>query len=819
MEHLSIRIAFLLPLVLLRVPYRLRASALAVALAGLSGAAYADDNEPVSPPAPALKPAPELTPPPLRPPPGTAPAKPAPGAPAGAAPPATQPAAIGPRAPFAADSGAIFFRANDVEGISNKEVTATGKVELRTRRETVLADWLHYDFVTDEIWAKGDVTLRQGIDWITGPEVRFKRGAETGAFESPRFYIGENASRGSATEIRFTGPDTYEASNAQYTTCVAPRDDWFIRMGELEVDKMRNVGTGHDATLVFLGAPVIHLPWVEFPLSSERKSGFLTPVLGSSGARGFDATMPYYLNLAPNYDATLTPRIMTKRGFQLGGQFRYLLAEGLGDMEAEYLPHDQQTGTDRYLMSWKHTQSFDTYLKGLSGYLNLNKVSDDAYFTDLSDRVSLTSLTTLPREGGIAYTNGQWGVVARAQAFQTLQDPTAPQPLPYNRVPQVQGTLAEYDWLGLTWAGIAEYAYFRQPTLTTGQRVYAWPTVGISRQGAAWYVNARTGVHVREYDLNEVRPDLPNRQSYAIPITSVDAGLVFEREVKEFGLSGIQTLEPRAFYVYVPYKNQSNAPTFDTAIDDFNFAQLFSVNRYLGNDRIGDANQLSLALTSRLLDADTGAERMRVSVGERFYFNDQRVVLNETPRAANNSDFLVGMEGRITDAWALISLWQYNFEASQTERFNAGVRYTPAPGRTLSVSYRYSRQNFDPLAGPIGDQSQINQWDVAGQWPVDENWTLLGRWNYSILGSKTLEAVAGVEYNAGCWILRLVGQRLTTTTQTATNSVYLQIELNGLARFGTSPLELLRRSVPGYLKTNDPTVSPRDRSSDAFPEF
>ena len=171
------------------------------------------------------------------------------------------------------------------------------------------------------------------------------RGAETGAFESPRFYIGENASRGSATEIRFTGPDTYEASNAQYTTCVAPRDDWFIRMGELEVDKMRNVGTGHDATLVFLGAPVIHLPWVEFPLSSERKSGFLTPVLGSSGARGFDATMPYYFNLAPNYDATLTPRIMTKRGFQLGGQFRYLLAEGTGDMEAEYLPHDQQTGT------------------------------------------------------------------------------------------------------------------------------------------------------------------------------------------------------------------------------------------------------------------------------------------------------------------------------------------------------------------------------------------------------------------------------------------------------------------------------------------
>ena len=809
MTNLSIRIAPLLPPVSVRVPRQLRLHALALALAALPAAAWADETEPASLPAPALKPAGELTPPALRPPPGTAPAKPATPPPAGTT----------VRIPFDPTSGAIFFRANEIEGIGNKEVTATGKVELRTRRETVLADWLHYDFPDDEIWARGDVTLRQGIDWITGPETRFKRGTDTGYFKSARFYIGENGGRGAAAEIRFTGPDTYEATNASYTTCVAPRDDWYIRMNELEVDKLRNVGTGHDATLVFLGASVAYLPWLEFPLSGERKSGFLTPILGSSGTRGFDAAFPYYLNLAPNYDATLVPRIMTKRGFQLGGQFRYLLDEGSGDAEFAILPHDRITGTDRYLLSWKHVQSFESYVKGLSGYVNLNKVSDDTYFSDLSDRVAFTSLTTLPREGGVTYVNGPWSVVARAQAFQTLQDPSQPQPLPYNRVPQIQATLSDTDWLGLTWAGVGEYAYFRQPTLTTGQRIYAWPTVALSQQGAAWYVTARTGVHVREYDLNEVRPDISSRQNYAIPITSVDAGLVFERDIKEFGLTGIQTLEPRAFYVYVPYRNQSAAPVFDTAIDDFSFGQLFSVNRYLGNDRIGDANQLSLALTSRWLDGETGAERLRVSVGERFYFNDQRVVLNETPRAANNSDFLVGIEGRLSDTWALLGLWQYNFESSQTERYNAGVRYTPAPGKTLSVSYRYSRQNFDPLAGPIGDQSQLNQWDVAGQWPVDENWTLLGRWNYSILGSKTLEAVAGVEYNAGCWVLRLVGQRLTTTTQTATNSVYLQIELNGLARIGTSPLDLLRRSVPGYLKTNDPTVSPRDRSGDYFPEF
>jgi LPS-assembly protein len=525
--------------------------------------------------------------------------------------------------------------------------------------------------------------------------------------------------------------------------------------------------------------------------------------------------MPYYLNLAPNYDATLTPRVMTKRGFQLGGQFRYLFGEAQGGVEAEDLPNDRVTGTSRYALAWKHNQNLGSILPGLSGYVNLSKVSDDTYFADLADRVAFTSLTTLPREGGLAYVNGPWGVVARAQAFQTLQDPSAPQPLPYNRVPQVLGSLQETDWIGLTFAGVGEYAYFRQPTLTTGQRVYAWPTVAWSRRGAAWSLTARTGVHLRQYDLNEIRPDVSSTQSYVIPISSVDAGLVFERDWNAFGQDVVQTLEPRAFYVYVPYRNQSSAPVFDTAVDDFNFGQLFSVNRYLGNDRIGDANQLTLALTSRFLDAETGAERLRVSIGERFYFQEQRVLLTEAPRSAATSDVLLGVEGRLSEAWSLAALWQYNFDASQTERMNAGARYTPAPGRVLSASYRYSRQYFDP----IGTQSQLNQFDVAAQWPVTENWTLLGRWNFSLLGSKTLEAVAGVEYNAGCWVLRLVGQRLTTTTQTASNSVYLQIELNGLARVGTSPLDLLRRSVPGYLRTNDPTVSPRDPSIDSFPEF
>jgi LPS-assembly protein len=790
-------------------PFPRAPSAIAVAIASAAlalsaaSAAAAGDAEDI--PAPVLKLAPELVPPPAR--------EAAPGG-------ATTQGRRGTAAPMpklpplGSDGGAVFFRADVLEGIADKHVEASGKVELRTRRETVLADWLRYDLDGDEIWGKGNVVLRRGIDWIAGPEARYRRDDETGSFTSPRYFIGENGATGTATELRFNGPGRYEASDASYTTCVAPRNDWYIRMDELEVDKGRMVGTGHGATLHFMGVPIAYTPWLEFPLSGERKSGFLTPVLGSSGLRGFDAATPYYLNLAPNYDATVTPRVMTKRGLQLGGQFRYLMASFEGGMEAEYLNNDHVTGTNRFAMAWKHNQNLGALVPGLAGYWNLSKVSDDTYFADLSDRVSFTSLTTLPREGGFTYFNGPWQAILRVQSFQTLQDPTLPSVTPpYNRLPQLYGALQDTDWLGLTFGGRAEYANFSRPVQPTGDRVYAYPTVAWQRQGAAWNFVARTGIHVRHYDLNTA-PTAEASLDYAIPITSVEAGLVFERDWSVFGRDYIQTLEPKAFYAYIPYRDQSAAPVFDTAVDDFNFAQLFTANRYLGNDRIGDANDLSLVLLSRLLDPATGAERLRVAVGERIYFQSQRVALTEEPRGVGRSDFLLGAEGRLSDAWALTGLWQYNFDVTQTERLNAGLRYTPAPGRALNGVYRYSR-----LAADTQGASELRQFDVSAQWPLTASWTLLGRWNYSIVDSKTLEAVAGVEYNGDCWVLRLVGQRLTTTSETTSTSVYVQIELNGLARFGTSPLELLRRGVPGYMKTNDPAVSPRDTGSGYFPEF
>ncbi|HEY3566263.1 MAG TPA: LPS-assembly protein LptD, partial [Casimicrobiaceae bacterium] len=378
-------------------------------------------------------------------------------------------------------------------------------------------------------------------------------------------------------------------------------------------------------------------------------------------------------------------------------------------------------------------------------------------------------------------------------------------------------SLRDTDWLGLTWSGSGEYARFSQEALVpTGERVVLYPQVAWRRQGSAWFFEAKTGVHAREYLIDKTTPALTERHpSYTIPISSVDAGLIFERDLDVMKMPLTQTLEPRAYYVYIPYRDQRNAPIFDTAVDDFNFSQLFAENRYIGNDRIGDANQLTLALTSRFLDRATGAERLRLAVGQRFYFEDQRVSLNEPLRSASTSDFLVSAEGRITEQWSMQSLLQYNFDAKEVERLNAGVRYTPSPGRVLNATWRYTRNIIDPTGAP----TTLKQVDLSGQWPVSERWSLIGRWNYSLHDRKTLEAVAGIEYNADCWVLRVVGQRLTTTTQQATTSVFVQLEFSGLARVGTSPLELLRRSVPGYVPSNSPLLRERDQRFEPLPEF
>ena len=707
----------------------------------------------------------------------------------------------------------MFYRADYIEGIGDKVIEAWGAVELRDRTHRFNAAWAKYDLETTEIFARGHVEVRRMGDIVRGTELQLNRTTSIGSVKNAEFQLGPSPSRpanfhaqGTASELIFAGPDRYQAKDATYTTCNA-YDEWLLGMRELDIDQQRMVGSARNVVLYFKGVPIMYSPWIDFPLDRGRKTGLLAPSFGSTGRRGLEVTVPYYFNLAPNYDATLSPRVMSKRGAELNAQGRYLFDGLKGSVDASYLPHDNQTGTDRYGFAWKHEQSLNWLVRGLSASVNVNKVSDDFYFTDLSDHISATSQTVLPREAALAYNLPYVGFIARVQHFQTLQDPAAPIVPPYNRSPQLLMNAQKLDFYGIDATAAGEFVHFSHPTLISGDRTTLYPSVTYPLRWGGFSLTPKYGVHMSRYHVED-----PSRESQyinrTVPIASIDASVVLERDTSMFGIPFLQTLEPRAYYLNIPARRQTAIPNFDSAIADLSFAQLFSENRYTGSDRINDANQLTVALTSRLIEPSTGNERLRLAIGERFYFTDQQVTLHEPPRSSKVSDIVATATGRITASWMLDSGVQYSTDTRAFEKANFGIRFQPHAGKVINVSYRYVRELLTAESAAT-TTTQIKQIDVSGQWPITPNLYALARYNYSLYDKKLVEGLLGVEYNEGCWTFRMVGQQLATTTESRTRAVFVQLELNGLSKIGTNPLDALRRNIPGYSKTNDPVPAGR----------
>jgi len=563
----------------------------------------------------------------------------------------------------------------------------------------------------------------------------------------------------------------------------------------LQLDYTRQVGEVHGARFVFRGAPLLYLPWASFALNNQRKSGVLTPTIGSTNKSGVEVTTPVYWNIAPDMDATLSPRLMSRRGIQWNGEFRYLEPSYAGTAQVEYLPNDRVTGTRRSGYSVVHNQTFGN---GFSGSLNLNGVSDDTYFTDLSTRIANTSTGNLLRQGVLSYGGGWWNASAMAQRYQTLQDPSLPPvTVPYRRLPQLALTANRPDLpYDMTFGFYGEYVDFSHPTLDTGRRATLYPQLSLPLQTPAFYVTPKLGLSVTRYTLDRVVSSGPDTITRSVPIVSVDGGITFERRSDWFGRGLTQTLEPRLYYLYVPNRDQSQIPVFDSGLADFNFAQIFSENRYTGGDRIGDANQLTAALTSRLIDPDTGGEVLRGALGQRFYFTTQNVTLpGESPRTNRKTDLLAALTGQLWAKTYFDTGWQYDQHDHRTERLNLGGRYQPESGKVVNASYRYSRD----LLGQV---------DVAGQWPLFGNWHGVGRYNYSTKDHRLIESVAGLEYDGGCWVSRFVVQRIATASAAASTAIFVQLELNDFSRIGSNPLDMLKRSVPGYGRINQPTADP-----------
>jgi len=692
---------------------------------------------------------------------------------------------------------AKFIEADQVEGEQDKGVIATGDVVMRQRGATIRADRVEYSVDDQKAVATGHVRLDREGDIAMGPRLVYHLDTETGEMDSPTFEFPRKdlrriATRGSATQALLEAGNRSRLLNAMYTSCPVPRDDWYLRVDELDVDSFRNVGNAHNTTLYFLGLPIFYSPYLTFPLDNKRKSGFLASTLGTSGKSGFEISLPYYWNIAENRDATLTPKWFTKRGVQLGAEFRYLEPTFNGQIDGEYLPHDRVAGIDRYFLGIRHVhQLWGGWVASVVG----QKVSDDDYFRDLSTKIAATSQTNLPRDARVAYSDDRWNVMARLLAYQTLQDPLAPVPIPYKIMPQLVASGIYENLGGFDARFFGEASNFLHPTLVNGQRAIAYPSIAYPLRRSYGYVTPRFGYHLTRYNLTE-NSALFEEASRAIPISSVDAGLYFDRPFQWGTRSFLQTLEPRLYYLYVPFKDQSRLPNFTTAEADFNFSQIFTDNRFVGGDRVGDANQLTMALTSRLIESDTGLERLKAALGQVYYFEPPRVTLpGAPPKDLKTSDILALLSSQMSPSVSFDMGWQYTPNLTRTEKLTVAAHYLPVSGQVINAAYRYARNTTD--------HAQIEQVDVSTQWPIGRNISALARWNWSIEDRKLIEGLVGFEYNAGCWQLRAVAHRFITATQQYSTSFQIQLELTGLSRIGINPLETIRQNISGYRRTDE----------------
>jgi len=774
-------------------------------------AAPAPAQAPVSAPAPAASPTPGL---PAEPPRVSVPE------PAPAASPSTLAAPVVPVRPALAP-GETAVSALRIHGERGIELVAEGEAELQRDDTLLTADRVTYREPTDEVLAEGNVVLSRGGDTIRGPKATLVVGDRVGTFETPTYELSRArppalagdaprtvAGSGEADLLRLEGENQYRLANATWTTCSPQDPDWYIKARELDLDYDREVGTARSSSIVFMDTPIFWMPWAEFPLSGQRQSGLLPPTFGSSNKTGVDFTQPYYWNIAPNYDATLAPRLMTRRGLQLGGEFRYLGADHQGTTRLEWMPNDKVTGEERRLGSIQHQHRF---APNFYGTLDLNAVSDDAYFEDLSSNIGVASRVNLLREGRLIYAGGWWTASMLAQRYQTLNpDPDVRNFEPYRRLPQLRFDAARADLVGGL-AGLLETEFVRfahrEEVLDEASRVVAYPQLSLPMQGAAWFVTPKAGVHYTSYDIDRAPATVGKSDSItrSVPIVSLDSGLFFERETHYFGNDYLQTLEPRLFYLRVPSRDQTDIPLFDTNRFDVGFAQIFAENRYSGSDRIGDANDLTAALTTRFIDAESGVERLRALLGQRYYFSDQEVYLydaDELRRAGTGNEILAGLGGRLSSTVTVDSYAQYNTETSRTERLNASVRYQPGFARTLNLSYRYA-----PNLRIDQDVVGLEDIDVSGQWPLARNWYGVGRVTHSLKDDRITEAVAGIEYDGGCWVFRTAIHRFAIDEDDVTNAIFVQLELNDLAGIGSNPLSLIKRSVPGYGKINDSSAN------------
>lgn len=705
-----------------------------------------------------------------------------------------------------------FVEGDRITGRPDLETVVEGDAVLRRGDTVIRAKRLEYHQPDDLARAIGDVRINKAGNIFEGTLLELHVDAFQGFFNQPRYRFLVNDAYGQADRIDFLDENRSVIRNATYTTCQAQpgpswMPDWILRASRLEIDQEEEVGEARNAVLSFKGVPILPVPALTFPTGDKRKSGVLPPTIGLDNKNGLDLTLPYYWNIAPNRDLTLYPTLMSRRGLDLGAEFRYLESSYTGTARANYMPGDRLRDRDRWGLATQHTQATDVPGLGPTNLsLRLNRVSDDNYWRDFSRNSATLTQRLLANDFNMSWGWDDVRMRVRSLKWQTLQDPFAPIVPPYDRSPQLTATQVKSNLPGgLETTLQADYSRFESDPLITGQpnahRGYALAQLSRPWQAPGWFFVPRAQLHGRHYEFSQRTASGLNNANVTVPTFSLDGGLVLERDTNYFGRAFLQTLEPRAFYVYTPFREQNNLPNYDSGRNDFNFATIFTENSFGGHDRIADNNLLTVGATSRLLDPDTGAEAAKFAVAQRLRFKDQLVVLpGQEPVSERLSDLLFGASVTLVPQWSVEGTVQYNPKTRRSIRSVLGARWTPGDFRTISAAYRLQR----------GSSEQI---DVGWQWPLSDlfgrrlretgpgcsgRWYSVGRLNWSLRDRRLVEGILGFEYDAGCYIGRIVVERLQAGTTTANKRILFQLEFLGLSRLGSGALETLKQNIPHY---------------------
>ena len=685
------------------------------------------------------------------------------------------------------DTQTIQLEAGELTAQLNPEPSAsmTGGVVLRQGDKLAGADSARYDPVEKALFMEGSVRYEELGTLIASDSAEFAYATGRIRFEGAEFFLGGNNSRGQAAAFEINQNGRIELDEVSYTTCPPGSNDWLLEASDIDLDTGTGVGTARGVKLRFQGVPILWVPKLSFPISDARKTGVLTPEIGSSSRSGTEIRIPYYWNIAPNYDATFTPNLMSDRGLQLLTEFRYLTESIEGELNVDYLANDDQTNEARTLLSMQQKMLF---ARGWRNLINIVDVSDNQYFEDLGGSLSTASITQLDRHVSFDYHTDTWSFFGQVQDFQTLDDAIAPIDKPYRRLPQL---FASGSWpdraLGLHYGLEGELVNFDRAIGVTGWRLNVVPEVDLPITGAGWFIKPAVALDYTSYELSNTGLDQPSSPSRTLPISSIDTGMILERAMKSGKGNRIQTLEPRLLFVHVPFEDQDDLPVFDTLVPDLNLVQLFRKNRFLGVDRISDTDQASLGITSRILDLDSGEELLSVTIGQVRYLSSSGVTLpGESAPTDSTSDYVTELRFLLYDHLNFDLGHQWNSKNSSATQSEARLQYRPSGNKIVNLAYRFRRD-------------ALETGDVSMSWPVGKSWNLVGRYNYSFRDKEVLEQFYGLEYESCCWGIRFIAREyISTRDGTQDTSFGLQLVLKGMSSVGTSADKMLERGILGY---------------------